>query len=166
MITPAYEAFVNDTAMELFGLSKKEKEAKAAKLAADQKEREEFNKKCDLVEKFMNDNSKMNPVIKKLLVQAVPKFNKVAEEIYGGKTSAGKAPKAKDFKKPEIELIDYTETPKISILFRLTDEYCKFLYESDPDKAGSVSSIKNYAWIRFEYDPFANKVTNICQYDS
>ena len=166
MITPAYESFVNDTAMELFGLSKKEKEAKAAKLAAVQKEREEFNKKCDLVEKFMNDNSKMNPIIKKLLVQAVPRFDTVAEDIYGGKTPNGKAPKAKDFKKPEIELINYTETPKIRILFRLTDEYCKFLYELDPDEAGSVDDIKDYAWIEFEYDPFSNKVVNILQYDS
>ena len=166
MIDILYESFVNDTAMELFGLSKKEKESKAAKQAQIAKEEAEYRKKYELAEKFMKDKSKMNPIIKKLLAQAVSRFDTVAEDIYGGKTPAGKAPKAKDFQSPEIEIEDYSSDPKIEIRFRLTHEYCKFLYNLDPDKADSVEQVEEFAWIYFDYNPFTDKVDNICQYDS
>lgn len=51
MITPAYEAFVNDTAMELFGLSKKEK---------DEKNKKEIN---NLSDKEIGKNSAINTCI-------------------------------------------------------------------------------------------------------
>lgn len=50
MITPAYEAFVNDTAMELFGLS--------------QKERDEKNKKNEAITKVKEFLSDKNNYIK------------------------------------------------------------------------------------------------------
>lgn len=166
MISPVYESFVDSIACEFLGLSKKEKEAKAAKQAQIAKDEAEYKKKYALAEKFMKDKSKMNPVIKKLLAQAVSRFDTVAEDIYGGKTPAGKAPKAKDFQSPEIEIQDYSNDPKIEILFRLTHEYCKFLYELDPDKADSVEQVEEFAWIYFDYNPFTDKVDDICQYDS
>ena len=50
MISPAYESFVNNTAMELFGLSKKEKEAKAQKKAIEKE-------KADKANQWISNNS-------------------------------------------------------------------------------------------------------------
>ncbi len=166
MVDIVYESFVDSIACELFGLSKKEKEAKAAKIAEEKKRQEEFDRKYELAEKFMKDKTKMNPIIKKLLTKAISRFYTVAEDIFGGKTPAGKAPKAKDFDPPKMEVLEYGEDPCIRIHFDLNHEYCDFLYKENPDKISSASRIEEYAWIFFDYNPFTNQIENICQYDS
>lgn len=50
MISPAYETFVNGIAMELFGLSKKEKEAKAQKKTIEKE-------KADKANQWISNNS-------------------------------------------------------------------------------------------------------------
>lgn len=167
MIDIAYESFVNDTAMELFGLSQKEKEAKAAK----QKTIDEFDRKMKLCEKILKDKSKMNAINKKLSEYAAKKYEDPAGIIFGGKMPKGsRSPKASDFKPydPDTFSGEFNKTkwdghnPEITVYYTMTDEYCRYLFklakEQKNEDIETVNDIKEFAWCCVFYDPFTDKV--------
>ncbi len=167
MITPAYESFVNDTAMELFGLSKKEKEAKAAK----QKAIDDFDRKMELCEKILKDKSKMNLINKKLSEYAAKKYEDAAGIIFSGEMPKGaRVPKASDFKSNDIDTFsgEYGKTkwdghnPEITISYKMTDDYCNYLFKIAKDQNSeyveTVNDIKEFAWCCVFYDPFTDKI--------
>lgn len=145
----AYESFVNSITCELFGLSKKEKEAKAAKIAEEKRKREEYMKEI-----------KVNPS-KSQISNAYNAALKALKETWGWVADKSFSDNFKGIPDNKIMVFDeattYGDKTSYCFYFKFTKETMEAIKKYCPDELYKMEHGKCSIWYDLddhEYNQF------------
>ena len=162
MISPAYESFVNDICYDMVI------ENSDANIGSG------YDERMALCKNVIHDKRELEKIDKFILKKLVVKYKNPLLIMYANNPPVkftGKSPKESDFERfngLEYGSDSHEDNPFITICYKLTDDYLKYLEKwiaenayKNQDWEPCYLDIHECTWATIDYDPYNKKIVHI-----